>query len=78
MSDTGLAIEGVTGFRHRVVTGPARGHGSDEGMPDRVGNVSRSRYEELVAESRELIAHPLKDSFGDGGLVPLRSHLCQH
>lgn len=35
-------------------------------MTDRVGNVSRSRYEELVAESRELISQVAKAQFALG------------
>ncbi|MEU4507130.1 DUF6192 family protein [Streptomyces sp. NPDC024089] len=45
-------------------------------MSDRVGNVSRTRYEELVAEARELIAQVTKAQFalGDKALLiePMR------
>lgn len=35
-------------------------------MSDRVGNVSRTRYEQLVAEARELVAQVAKAQFGLG------------
>ncbi|MET9499723.1 hypothetical protein [Streptomyces sp. NPDC006552] len=45
-------------------------------MSDWVGNVSRTRYEELVAEARELIAQVTKAQFalGDKALIiePMR------
>lgn len=45
-------------------------------MSDRVGNVSRTRYEELVAQARELIAQVTKAQFalGDKALLiePMR------
>lgn len=36
-------------------------------MSERVGNVSRTRYEQLVAEARELVAQVAKAQFGLGG-----------
>lgn len=45
-------------------------------MSQRVGNVSRSRYEELVAEARELVEQVVKAQFGLGdpalGIEPMR------
>ncbi|MBB5938585.1 hypothetical protein [Streptomyces zagrosensis] len=55
-------------------------------MSDRVGNVTRKRYEQIVAEARELIAEMARAQFalGDKALEiePIRGHggstACRH
>lgn len=61
-----------------ATTGGRPGPGQEGGdvMSDRVGSVSRTRYEDLVAEARELIAQVTKAQFalGDKALLiePMR------
>ncbi|MFD7057778.1 hypothetical protein ACFWBS_60035 [Streptomyces mirabilis] len=45
-------------------------------VTDRIGNVTRQRYEQLVTQAKELIAQVARAQFalGDMALEPMRSY----